>query len=143
MKNKVLILLMLTVVNLAPIQAITKDQTGVAMTKEDQKVFDRLFKAIDDVNVDDVQMILKENEHIRSFLSTHRHKGLTVLDKLNEKLNENKESALSRGEKAAVTKKLHKIEKMIKGEEVAPKVRRSRCPKAEKSLDIPASPVMK
>jgi hypothetical protein len=134
---------MLTVANVSSIHAVTKDQAaGLSMTKEDQKVFDRLFKAIEEVNADDVQMLLKENERIRSFLSTHRHKGLTALDRIDEMIKENKASALSRGEKAAMTKKLNKIKKMINGEEVAPKAKRSRCKKSEKGLEIHSLSVM-
>jgi predicted transcriptional regulator of viral defense system len=143
MKKKALILLMLTVVSLAPIHAVTKDQAaGVAITKEDQKVFDRLFKAIEDINVDEVQMVLKENERIiKSFIDTHRQKGLTALDKIAEKLKENSESALSRGEKGAITRKLNKIKNMIKAEEMMPKARAKRV-KAEKPSEMRALPVM-
>lgn len=133
---------MLTMVNLSSIHAVTKDQAaGVAMSKEDQKVLDRLFKAIEEVNVDDAQMVLKENERIKSFISSHRQKGLTALDKINEKLKMNSESALSRGEKAAVTRKLHKIENMLKSEQGAPKARAKRT-KAEKPSEMRAMPVM-
>ena len=143
MKKKALILLMLTVVSLSPIHAVTKDQAaGVAMTKEDQKVFDRLFKAIEEINVDEVQMVLKENERIiKSFIDTHRQRGLTALDKIAEKLKENSESALSGGEKGAITRKLNKIKNMIKAEEMMPKARAKRV-KAEKPPEMRALPVM-
>ncbi len=144
MKNKALLLLMLTVVNLPSIHAVTKDQAaGASMTKEDQKAFARLFKAIDDVNVDDAQMLLKENERIKSFIDTHRQKGLTALDKIAERLKENGESALSRGEKGAITRKLNKIKNMIEAEGAMPKAKsRQRKPlMTEKPLEMRAQAV--
>lgn len=142
MKNKALILLALTVINLSSIHAVTKDQAaGVAVNKENQKVLVRLFKAIDDINVDDAQMVLKENEHIKSFLNSYRQKGLTALDKIAEKLKENSDSALSRGEKGAITRKLNKIKNMILVEEAMPKTKSKRT-RAEKPSEMSALPVM-
>lgn len=144
MKNKSLILLVLTMVNLSSIHAVTKDQAaGVAMTKEDQKAFARLFQAIEEVNVDDAQRLLKENERIKSFIDTHRQKGRTVLDKIAEKLKENGESALSRGEKGAITRKLNKIKNMIEAEGMMPKAksRQRKATMIEKPLEMRAQAV--
>lgn len=118
MKSKVITLLILTILGSPSMHAVTKAQAaGAAVSKGEEKSFARLFDAIENANMDEVEMLLQEDTQLSSLVETHRHKGLTAIEKVDQELMKNKNSSLTRGSKAAVTRKLHKIKARLEGQD--------------------------